>query len=165
MPSFVVLMTLAILPISVSIPVLVMSTLPLPYTTSLPRYTIFFLSPNGISSCAITSIFFFTLVLSPVNADSSTVKEAHSMILPSALIESPASSKTTSPFTSCVDGSTTTFWSRSTLLVEALIFCNASMAFSALLSCRTPKTALIKTTIRIIKLSVGKNAFCSKEHS
>ena len=147
----------AILPISVFIPVPVITALPRPYTTVEPIYIMFFRSPRG-TSFSPSRFKIETILLtgtdSPVSAASSIFMLALSMIRPSAGTASPASKSTTSPGTRSSLLKVTTLPSRRTLLVAAAISCSASMAASALLSCTTPKTALMITTARIIITSV-----------
>ena len=68
----------------------------------------------------------------------------------SAGTASPASSTITSPGTNSSLRTVRCSPSRITLLVAAAISCKAAMAFSALLSCNTPSTALIVTTARMM---------------
>ena len=160
MPSSACASAPAILPISVSIPVPVTTTTPRPYTTVLPIYTIFFLSPKGTSlafSVDIASEILLTGTDSPVSAASSTFKLALSKIRASAGTESPASNSTISPTTRFSLGVITTLPSRSTLEVAADISCSASIAFSALLSWNTPSTALRITTARMMMTSEGNS--------
>ena len=128
----------AILPISVSMPVAVMTAVPRPYTTVEPIYTMFLRSPSGTSFVSgarlMMSINLLTGTLSPVRAASSIFMLALVRMRPSAGIASPASRITTSPTTRSSLWMVTIFPSRSTLDVAADICCRASMAFSALLS-------------------------------
>ena len=78
---------------------------------------------------------------------------ALSKIRPSAGTASPASRITISPGTSSSLFFTSIFPPRITFDVAAAISCRASIAFSALLSCRTPSTALMMTTARIMTTS------------
>ena len=94
-----------------------------------------------------------TGTLSPVRAASSICKLALSSRRPSAGTASPASKITTSPGTSSSECSSTCLPSRSTLLVAAVMVCNASMAASALLSWYTPRMAFSSTTIRMMNTS------------
>ena len=112
-------------------------------------------SPRGTSS-SVTMAFtsFSTGTLSPVRAASSALMLALSRMRQSAGTASPASRITMSPGTSTSLRSRDILPSRSTLLVAAVISWRASMAFSALLSWYTPRTALMSTTIRIINTSV-----------
>ena len=147
----------AIFPISVFMPVPVITALPRPYTTVEPIYIMFLRSPRGTSFSPPrfnTLIILLTGTDSPVRAASSIFMLALSMIRPSAGTESPASSTTISPGTSSSLFKVTIFPSRITLLVAAAISCRAAMAASALLSCTTPSTALIITTAIIIITSV-----------
>ena len=73
----------AIFPISVFIPVPVTTTVPLPYTTIDPLNAIFLWSPRPTSSL-ISSVYFSTGSLSPVNIPSTIFKLCESTILPSA---------------------------------------------------------------------------------
>ena len=59
-----------------------------------------------------------------------------------------------SPTTSSALGTMQILPSRSTLLVAADMACRASIAFSALLSWYTPRTALTRTTISMMTVSV-----------
>ena len=99
---------------------------------------------------------------SPVSAASSAFILAHSIIRASAGTASPASRTITSPTTRSSLFTTTSFPSLMTFDVAAAIFCNASMAFSALLSCTTPRTALMMTTAIIMMTSDG-NSFLPPE--
>ena len=120
-------------------------------------YTIFFLSPKGISFSADDndnmSLCFVTATDSPVKAASSIFKLALSIILPSAGTASPASNKIISPGTSSSLLIINCFLFLITLHVDAVIFCKASMAFSDLFSWYTPSIPLITTTENIIKTS------------
>ena len=149
----------AILPISVSMPVAVMTTLPLPYTTALPMYTMLVLSPSGTSfapsAIARAPVCLVTGTDSPVRAASSTFMDASSMMRPSAGTLSPASSMTTSPTTSSLLSTLTICPSLSTFDLAAVICFKASMASSALFSCTTPSTELSMTTNNIMKTSDG----------
>ena len=78
----------------------------------------FFRSPKGTSP-PMGSSAFSTGKLSPVRALSSHFKLAHSSSRPSAQIESPASSTTTSPGTTSRPGAWTTWPFRTTLAVGA----------------------------------------------
>ena len=80
------------------------------------------------------------------------------MILPSAGTASPASSTTMSPATRSSEWTVICLPSLMTLLVAALISCSASIAFSALLSCRTPRIALSRTTTRMMIASVNSTS-------
>ena len=121
----------------------------------------FFRSPSGtsFSLAPINSINLFTGTLSPVSAASSAFSDALSSNLPSAGTASPASSKTTSPTTNSSLGTMVRMPSRRTRLFACAIFCNASMAFSALLSWYTPNTALMSTTARMM-ITSAKESFC-----
>ena len=137
-PSWAFSRAVAILPISVCMPVCVTTACPRPYTTVEPIYTMLRRSPKGTSlapGCrASAPVCFSTGTLSPVRAASSTFRLALSSTRASAGTASPASSTTTSPGTSCSLFSVSCLPPRSTLLVAAVICCRASMAFSALLS-------------------------------
>ncbi len=151
-------MASAILPISVSIPVATIRALPLPYTTVLPIYTMFFRSPRDISFCfprCKTSKILSTGTLSPVRAASSIFRLALSKILASAGIESPASKRITSPTTRSSLLTTCGLPSRITLELAADIACKASIAFSALLSWYTPRIEFITTTPKIMITSAN----------
>ena len=101
------------------------------------------------------SLSFSEGTLSPVSADSSALSAAASSIRQSAGTLSPASRAITSPGTSSELGITIISPERYTLLCAALIACRASMADSALFSWYTPRTALAKTTNRIINTSAS----------
>ena len=105
----------------------------------------------------MTSQVFSTGTDSPVSAASSIFMLAHSIILASAGTASPASSTITSPTTKSSLFTTTILPSRTTFDVAAAIFCSASIAFSALLSCATPRIALIITTAMIMMTSEGNS--------
>ena len=147
------------MPISVSIPVATTTAFPLPYTTVLPINAIFFLSPRGTSplGASMTSQVLSTGTDSPVSAASSIFILAHSIILASAGTASPASSTITSPTTKSSLLTVICLPSRNTLLVAAAISCSASIAFSALLSCTTPRIALISTTAMMMITSEGNS--------
>ena len=116
----------------------------------------FFRSPSGTSLAAPafrTSAVLLTGTDSPVSAASSIFMLALSKIRPSAGTASPASRITISPGTSSSLFFTSIFPPRITFDVAAAISCRASIAFSALLSCRTPSTALMMTTVRIMTTS------------
>ena len=119
----------------------------------------FFLSPKDMSFSPSdnfnTSLYFVTGTDSPVKAASSIFKLALSIILPSAGTASPASNNTISPTTTSSLLIIHCLLFLITLHVEAVIFCNASMAFSDLFSWYTPKIPLIITTINIIKTSAN----------
>ena len=63
---------------------------------------------------------------------------------------SPASSKTTSPGTRSSESMTCIVWSLSTRDLGVVIFWRAAIAFSALASWKTPKTALRMMTKKMI---------------
>ena len=102
-------------------------------------------------------IILLTGTLSPVSAASSILRLALSNMRQSAGTASPASSTTISPTVRSSLLTVVILPSRMTFEVAALISCSASIAFSALLSCKTPSTAFMSTTARIITVSVGKD--------
>ena len=91
-----------------------------------------------------------------MRAASSTCMLAHSIILASAGTASPASRTIISPTTRSSLFIEICFPSRITLDIAEDISCSASIAFSALLSWKTPRAAFISTTARIITASTGK---------
>ncbi len=92
-------------------------------------------SPRGTARPAgRAAADFSTGRLSPVRAASSIFSAAVSTSRPSAGTAQPASSSTTSPGTSSRLATVAGRPPRSTRLWAAVIFCSASMAFSALLS-------------------------------
>ena len=101
--------------------------------TLVPAYNIFFLSATSDLSF-IFSLFFTELILSPVRIASSTVKFLHSIIRISALILSPDSKRTTSPFTRVFASITFSFPSLKTLVFSFINSCNASALCSAFIS-------------------------------
>ena len=113
---------LAILPISVFIPIASTSIIPLPFKTIVPIY------PSFLSF--IVSLE--TPTDSPVSNDSSTTILEASINLPSAGILSPASTTTTSPKVNSLDVITFKLPSLITLHVGAANSCNASNDFSVL---------------------------------
>ena len=132
---------------------------PRPYTTVDPIYAIFLRSPREISSDlpsgSSVSDVLLTGTDSPVSAASSIFRLAHSIIRISAGTASPASRITISPGTISSLRTVTRCPPRITFEVDAAIFCRASIAASALLSCTTPSTALITTTAIIIITSAN----------
>ena len=100
------------------------------------------LSPMGAFSATASRASFSAGTLSPVSADSSDFKLTLSRRRASAGTKSPASRKIISPGTSSLAAMICSFPSRSTLACGADMFFSASSAFSALLSCTSPITAL-----------------------
>ena len=93
---------------------------------------------------------------SPVRADSSHLRLAAWISRPSAGMKSPASSLTMSPGTSWEASITCSAPPRTTRAWGAEMLFSASSAFSALLSCKTPRMAF-KTTMTKIR-SGSKNS-------
>ena len=91
--------------------------------------------------------------LSPVSADSSALQLALSKMRQSAGTLSPASKRIMSPITKLRLSVYFTTLSRKTLHCAFVSVCNASRAFSALLSCITPRVAFNKTTTEMIMTS------------
>ena len=115
------------------------------------------LSPRGISFPSSEESSFVSLsegTDSPVREDSSTLRLAVSMSLPSAGIASPASRSTTSPLTISSAGTCLRSPFLYTFAVSPLICFRASMACSALLSWITPRTAFTTTTNSMMKTSM-----------
>ena len=152
----------AMRPICVSIPVAITTARPRPYTTLAPINTKL-LQAEGGSACPSSgkgAADFSTGWDSPVRADSSTRRPMLSSTRQSAGIRSPADSSTTSPGTKVRLGTVHSAPPRSTREVAGVISCKAAMAFSALLSCTTPKTAFTVTTVIMISTSAG-NSRCT----
>ena len=101
------------------------------------------------------SISFSAGTDSPVNAASSAFKDADSIRRQSAGTESPASRTTISPTTRSSFLMILMTPSRITLQVDAVISFKASIAFSALPSCTTPRIAFKRTTPMMIKNSAS----------
>ena len=116
-------------------------------------YAMLVQSPSATLSPLRGLTFFSTGTLSPVSAASSILRLADIVRRISAGTESPASSTTRSPGTSSLLLIVSCLPSRMTLLVDAVISCSAAMAFSALLSCTTPMTALSTTTTAMMMTS------------
>ena len=151
---------LAILPISVFIPVPTTTPTPRPYVARVDIKAILFWSPIGISLSGKKEASFSEGTDSPVKADSSIFKFAVSINLKSPGIYLPASIITISPGT--ISSERISFKEPS-LLTRALgveSSFKASKAFSALDSWITPITAFIIMTKSIIKASLisPKNA-------
>ena len=140
---------LAILPISVSIPVAVTTATAVPYVMLHPEKSIFERSPSGAFSSTAASASLSEGTDSPVSADSSLFSRTARRIRASAGMKSPASSRRISPGTSSAASMTISLPSRITRACGADIFFSASRAFSALLSCNIPMTALQTTMARM----------------
>lgn len=106
-------------------------------------------SPSGASAATTASASFSEGTDSPVSADSSDFREEEVSSRASAGTKSPASSRTMSPTTSFEASTMASLPSRSTRACGAERFLSASSAFSALLSCITPITALAMTMATI----------------
>ena len=102
-------------------------------------------SPSGASEATAAWASFSAGTDSPVRADSSHFRDAAVSRRASAGTKSPASSRMTSPVTRSLASTTDSLPSRSTRAWGAERFLRASSAFSALLSCSTPITALAMT--------------------
>ena len=146
-------------PISVSIPVAVTTAIAVPYVMEQPVKTMLVRSPRGAFSLTVSSASFSEGTDSPVRAASSDFKLDERISLASAGIKSPASSLMISPGTSKEASIICSTPSLITLALGEERFLRASKAFSALLSCNTPITAL-SITISIISTG-SKNSFAS----
>ena len=138
----------AIFPTSVFMPIAVTSYLPLPYVTKLPENTLFVWSPSAVPT-ATSSRFFSTAMLSPVSALSSTFRLAHSISFPSAGIQSPASSITSSPIVTSLDGIWIIFPSLATFASGADNCFKLLSDCSAFTVCTVPSIAFIVITTKI----------------
>ena len=120
----------AILPISVSMPVRTATASPLPRTTKVEPYSMFFRSPRASPS------FKGAAVLtegrdSPVSADSSTLRALAVSTRQSAATRSPSSKSRISPGTTSSAGMTASAPSRRTRAFPADSCLSRSMALSA----------------------------------
>ena len=120
-------------------------------------------SPRGAFSSMITDASFSEGTDSPVRADSSDLRLTLRRSLASAGIKSPASRRMISPGTSSEASMTFSSPSRITRAWGADILFRASRAFSALLSCMTPITALSTTISKISTGSKNSLGFCSTQ--
>ena len=108
----------------------------------------FFRSPRGTSP-PMSARSFSTGRLSPVRALSAHFRLAHSSRRPSAQMESPASSTTTSPTVTSRPGIWTTRPSRTTLAVGADICFRLSRDAAAFTVCTVPRMAFMVMTARM----------------
>jgi hypothetical protein len=125
----------AIAPISVSIPVAVTSARPLPWATAVPLNTMSRRSPIG-AGAGRAAVAFRTASLSPVSDASLTRSAAASNRRASAPTASPSASTSRSPRTSSSLGTRSSWPSRTTDEVTAVIRASAATASCALASCR-----------------------------
>ena len=140
----------AMRPTSVSMPVEVTTQVARPLVMTVEEMTMFFRSPRVVSSGRESITSLLTGTDSPVMADSSAFRLAHSRIRASAGTRSPASSTMISPGTSWLVSMRTISPSRMTFANGADIFCRASRALLALSSWEMEITALITTIRRMI---------------
>ena len=117
-------------------------------------------SPSGAFSSIEADASFSTGTDSPVRADSSHLRLAAWISRPSAGMKSPASSLTISPGTSWEASITCSTPPRTTRAWGAEMFFSASSAFSALLSCKTPRMAFKTTMTRIRSGSKNSDGSC-----
>ena len=143
----------AIFPTSVSLPVPVTITTPLPCVTGVCMNAMFDCSPGPISLPERISASLAAGTLSPVSADSSICSALADTIRPSAGTSSPAAIRTTSPATSCSAGISASAPSRRTRAVAFIIDWSAFIALSALPAWRSPTSAL-KSVITINTIAV-----------
>ncbi len=141
-----------ILPSSVSAPVPVTTTRPLPWVTGVFMNAMLVRSPGGgRRPPGRVPESFAAGTLSPVSADSSIWRALASMMRPSAGTWSPAAISTTSPTTSSSAGTSASAPSLRTRAVVFIIDFSAFIALSALPSWRSPTTAFTKVrTMRSI---------------
>ena len=111
-------------------------------------------SPSTVSAGRTWSACLFTGTDSPVMADSSAFRLAHSRMRASAGTRSPASSTMMSPGTSRSVSSRICSPPRTTLARGADIFCKASRAFSALSSWEMEMQAFTTTITRMMTASI-----------
>ena len=135
----------AILPILVSIPTLSTTTLPQPFLTSVPIYTL-----HTSLFLSFLATIFCTAHDSPLNKDSSTFKSVSSIIYPSAGTLSPASNNITSPTTTSCASITITLPSRITVPCGDASLPNFSIVRSVLNSCINPNIAFTTTILIIV---------------
>ena len=145
---------LAMRPTSVSMPVEVTTQVARPLVMTVEEMTMFFRSPRAVSSGRESMACLLTGTDSPVMADSSAFRLAHSRMRASAGTRSPASRVMMSPGTSLSVSSRTIWPSRSTFARGADIFCRASSAFSALFSWEMEIQALTMTITRMMTASI-----------
>jgi len=110
-------------------------------------------SASGVSRSSEASADFSTAVDSPVSAASATWRSRVATRRKSAGTLSPEASSTTSPGTSSVDGTRTVLPARTTVDSVTRLLDSASIARSALASCKYPIQALISTTPRMTPAS------------
>ncbi|MPL99965.1 hypothetical protein SDC9_46187 [bioreactor metagenome] len=130
----------AIFPISVFIPILSISKIPLPFNTVVPINPWFFPFFESLE----------TPTDSPVKSDSSIIIPELSINVPSAGILSPASNIIRSPIVTSIEFITFKTPSLITLQVGAANSFNASKDFSVLYSCTNPIIAFTTTIISIV---------------
>ncbi len=133
-----------ILATSVSSPVFIASTVPVPLRTEVPAKTIL-VRAIGAAACAAGPGCLVTGKLSPVSTDSLTLRSMASMTTPSAGIRAPAASSNTSPGTTSLAGTPNSARSRRTRAVMARRPRSASMAREARYSCAKPSSPLAST--------------------
>src|SRR5215469_10088594 len=143
---FVAVTMSAIWPISVAAPVAVTTNAAEPRVTCVFWNTRFVRSPSGTSPSGSASRSLDTGALSPVSAASCTSSVAEEMILPSAGTTSPASTSTTSPGTSLVDSTSSTWPDRRTRARGTWSSASAATLARALSSWFEPMTTLNVTS-------------------
>ena len=141
--------SLAIFPTSVFFPVSTTTAVPFPLVIYADAKTMFLLSAVCAFSGRRSTVSFSTGTDSPVNADSSALRLAELISLASAATLSPASSTSKSPGTTSSESISFICPFLKTLACGTDSLFNSSMAFSALFSCITPRTALRMTIIII----------------
>ena len=132
----------AMLPISVLIPVPVTIISPRPRVTDVFMNARQIRSPRPTSSPSIGATSLSTGALSPVRAASSISSVAATISRPSAGTRLPASKRTMSPGTSSAASISIAAPSRRTRAMSFSIFSSAARLASAFDSCRRPRTAL-----------------------
>jgi hypothetical protein len=136
----------AMRPISVCMPVAVMTTVEVPRVTDVFWKTMSVRSPNATSPGARVPPSLATGALSPVSAASCTSRVADRRMRPSAGTRSPASRRTMSPGTRSTAGTMLSSPARTTFASGTCIFDSASTLARAASSCRAPSTTFSSTS-------------------
>jgi hypothetical protein len=143
----------AICPTWVCMPVATTMPCPWPALTVVEAKHMLCHSPKGAVSGQSAAASLCTGTLSPVRALSCVCSCAACVRRRSAGTKSPACSSTTSPGTRSSAARRSVLPPRTTCACGAAISCKAESAFSALLSCTSPITALTLTTSKMIMQS------------
>ncbi len=156
--------SVAMRPISVSMPVPVTTARPTPRATAVPLNTMLCRSPREPSSASGVTVL-VTASDSPVSEASCTCSEEALIRRASAATASPSPSTRTSPGTRSAAGIVASLPSRSTVALAAVMSARAATASAALFSCTKPMTALASTISRMTTTSIGRPPAPSRSHA